>query len=253
MTDIKEISCGNWHTVGLKTDGSLIACGSNINGQCDFTGIKEKAKSISCGRYHSAVLLESGKVIIKGILEHESKVNDEENRPYLRQEDFPVVYKLMLDMFTRDWQKKNELIEHVSVGDELILKQYPGRDYDGGAVLNKNGDELGSIWSGYGNISLSMMPYIKATVETVKPLSTMRKGSKYAKMTIQLDYDSSLNQYSAGSANEITRASVSTWPPVVQIKSIFDAVIGITENNEMFLDGFCPCYDEEIRKLVGIG
>ena len=60
--NIKQISCGNWHTVGLKKDGTLVACGSNANGQCDVSDIPGRAVAVSCGRYHTAILLDNGHV-----------------------------------------------------------------------------------------------------------------------------------------------------------------------------------------------
>lgn len=39
-TDIVEIADGGFHTVGLKSDGTVVACGDNENGQCDVSGWK---------------------------------------------------------------------------------------------------------------------------------------------------------------------------------------------------------------------
>ena len=41
--DIVAISAGDYHTVGLKSDGTVVAVGRNEKGQCnvsDWTGIK---------------------------------------------------------------------------------------------------------------------------------------------------------------------------------------------------------------------
>lgn len=73
-TNIKEISCGNWHTAGLKKDGTLVACESNSNGQCDVEDVIGKA--VSCGRHHTAVLLDNGKVVIMDKLEQEAQSNN---------------------------------------------------------------------------------------------------------------------------------------------------------------------------------
>jgi len=42
-TDIVAISAGDYHTVGLKSDGTVVAVGNNDYGQCDvsdWTNIK---------------------------------------------------------------------------------------------------------------------------------------------------------------------------------------------------------------------
>lgn len=43
---------------------------------------------------------------------------------------------------------------------------------------------------------------------------------------------------------------VSTWPPIKKIKSIFDAVIGITEDGKIYMDGYCPLSKQEIKKIM---
>ena len=43
-----ELACGNFHTVGLKTDGTVVAVGPNSMGQCDvggWTNIQQVAAS----------------------------------------------------------------------------------------------------------------------------------------------------------------------------------------------------------------
>ena len=37
-TDIVAVSAGDYHTVGLKADGTVVAVGYNDNGQCDVDG-----------------------------------------------------------------------------------------------------------------------------------------------------------------------------------------------------------------------
>lgn len=46
------------------------------------------------------------------------------------------------------------------------------------------------------------------------------------------------------------QTNIESWPPVVKILSIFDAVAGITSDDELFVDGFCPCTKEEIVKAI---
>ena len=36
--DIVAVSAGQWHTVGLKVDGTVVTVGRNLAGQCDVSG-----------------------------------------------------------------------------------------------------------------------------------------------------------------------------------------------------------------------
>ena len=137
--NIKQISCGNWHTVGLTSGGELIACGSNENGQCDFSQITDTAIQISCGRYHTALLLASGRVVVCGHLEQQA---------------------------------------------------------------------------------------------------TMPQGRKKEAQNIdQIKY---------------TQTKHKDWTKIKKIISIYDAVAGLTEDNRLLIDGFCPCEENELRAMFGL-
>ena len=75
--DIKQISCGGYHTFILKTDGSIWACGWNNYGQLGLgttdtnahstftqvtTNINNDVKQIACGIYHTVILKTDGSV-----------------------------------------------------------------------------------------------------------------------------------------------------------------------------------------------
>jgi Trk K+ transport system NAD-binding subunit len=100
-----------------------------------------------------------------------------------------------------------------------------------------------------------LLKNIKVTADTVTPLSQRRKGSKYATMTIKLEYVQTEGKKKNGSRSKLSigdyqQTSVSLWPPVDRIISIFDAVIGVTSSGEYFVDGFCPCSEEDIQKII---
>lgn len=132
--DIAQISCGNWHTAGLTKEGTVVACGSNLSGQCDIPKLDEPATGISCGRYHTAILTKSGTVKIAG---------------ELAQEPFS------------------------------------------------------------------------------SPLKITRSKCNYKQTQVEL------------------------WPPVVRMKAVFDAVVGVTSSGEMLIDGFCPCSKEDLIRIMG--
>ena len=42
-----------------------------------------------------------------------------------------------------------------------------------------------------------------------------------------------------------TQTPVAHWPAIAQMCCIFDAVIGLDEDGELYIDGYCPCSDED--------
>lgn len=64
-TDIIAVSAGSTHTVGLKSDGSVIAIGSDEVGQCDVNAWQDII-AISAGREHTVGLKFDGTVVAVG-------------------------------------------------------------------------------------------------------------------------------------------------------------------------------------------
>lgn len=252
-TNIKQISCGNWHTVGLKKDGTVVVCGSNANGQCDISAIPGRAVAVSCGRYHTAILLDNGQVIIKGKLEQEAQTpNAEEGYP-LSVAEFPLVLDLGLNKNIAGWEKMNERIEHISAGDELTLRKVSKDGVVTLEVLNICGEKLGNLYFDRTKGLAKLLKNVKATVATVIPLSQRRKGSKYAIMTIRLDYeggDNKSEKKTSTTLGDYEQTRVASWPAVTKIKSVFDAVIGVTSDGKMFVDGFCPCSEADLMRIM---
>ena len=63
--DIMAISVGAAHTVGLKAEGTVVATGNNSNGQCDVGGWKDII-AISAGSTHTVGLKVDGTVVATG-------------------------------------------------------------------------------------------------------------------------------------------------------------------------------------------
>lgn len=59
------VDTGFYHTVALKADGTVLACGDNSCGQCDV-GSWKNVKEIAAGAYHTVALLEDGTVCVTG-------------------------------------------------------------------------------------------------------------------------------------------------------------------------------------------
>ena len=80
--DVKQIACGNGHTVILKNDGSVYSCGGNGSGQLGIgiggantnkstftkvtTNINNDVKQIACGNGHTVILKNDGSVLSCG-------------------------------------------------------------------------------------------------------------------------------------------------------------------------------------------
>lgn len=71
-TDVEMVSCGNEHTMILKTNGTLWACGDNTYGQLGTGDKMDKAEpvkilsniaSVSCGSNHTVAITDNGKVL----------------------------------------------------------------------------------------------------------------------------------------------------------------------------------------------
>lgn len=59
------IDVGFFHTVGLRADGSVLACGSNEFGQCDVADWTD-ITAVACGAYHTVGLRADGTVVAAG-------------------------------------------------------------------------------------------------------------------------------------------------------------------------------------------
>jgi hypothetical protein len=64
-TDIVQVAAGNWHTVGVKSDGTVVAVGANYNGQCDVSGWKDVVQ-VAGGWDHTVGLKSNGTVVAVG-------------------------------------------------------------------------------------------------------------------------------------------------------------------------------------------
>jgi Regulator of chromosome condensation (RCC1) repeat len=53
LTEVEQIAAGYFHTVGLKSDGSVTAFGENIYGQCLVPTPNADFVAVAAGGYHS--------------------------------------------------------------------------------------------------------------------------------------------------------------------------------------------------------
>jgi hypothetical protein len=249
--NVKAISCGNWHTVALLEDGTLVACGSNANGQCDVSNLEEEAVAVSCGRYHTAILMKSGKVEVRGTLEQEAKAPNTQEEVAFSPSDFPMVQNVRIDKYITGWEKINERIENVSIGEDLTLKKVSSDGDIYFEVVNSRGEKLGHLSTGRDKSLAKILRYIKVTAASVEPLSKRRAGTKYAALSVNLEYvESEENRKAAAKSASVIGDYVQSnhihWSSVKKIISVFDAVAGLDDNDNILVDGFCPCSEADL-------
>ena len=63
--DIVAVSAGDDHTVGLKSNGTVVAVGNNTSGQCKVSGWRDIV-AVSVGTYHTVGLKSDGTVVAVG-------------------------------------------------------------------------------------------------------------------------------------------------------------------------------------------
>jgi len=64
-TDICQVAASGWHTVGLKEDGTVVAVGENYDGQCEVGGWADIVQ-VAAGWYHTVGLKSDGTVVATG-------------------------------------------------------------------------------------------------------------------------------------------------------------------------------------------
>ena len=64
-TDIVAVAAGNYHTVGLKSDGTVVAAGYNSNGQCNVSKWTDIV-AVAAGEEHTIGLKSDGTVVAAG-------------------------------------------------------------------------------------------------------------------------------------------------------------------------------------------
>ena len=68
-TDIVAVAAGSLHTVGLRSDGTVVATGSNYYGQCDVDSWTDIV-AVAPGIWHTVGLRNNGAVVAKGLNVH---------------------------------------------------------------------------------------------------------------------------------------------------------------------------------------
>ena len=67
--ELTGISCGDWHTVAVRSDGSVCAAGNNTAGQCEVNRWHDIV-AIAAGAAHTVGLRADGGVVATGSNSH---------------------------------------------------------------------------------------------------------------------------------------------------------------------------------------
>ncbi len=65
--DVVQAAAGAEHTVGLKSDGTVLAAGSNANGQCEVSGWRDVV-CVAAGEYYTLGIQSDGTLLVAGKL-----------------------------------------------------------------------------------------------------------------------------------------------------------------------------------------
>ena len=106
------------------------------------------------------------------------------------------------------------------------------------------------------NRAIINAPETKPSLTNIPTSSSFaNKEEESAAMTIRLDYvgaDNKAEKKASTTLGDYEQTKVASWPAVTKIKSVFDAVIGVTSDGKMFVDGFCPCSEADLMRIMGL-
>lgn len=247
-TGIHAVACGDWHSVGLKEDGTLISCGSNANRQCNVSNLRNSVHQISCGRYHTAILYKDGTIDVRGKLEHLIEDRFLEKNVNITGATYPVFRSVE----GSSSKKRNRRIEDTSVGDFLELRideDNPSYYPVGIEILNRNGESLGYLEDD-NTMPITMIARditkLKAYAESVTPLSKQYPGARYALLTVRIEESSQINS----DMPQYHQIPYSSWHDIVEMCSVHDAVVGKDFHGEIFVDGDPGCSVHEMNSFL---
>lgn len=63
--EVTAVAAGDWHSVGLRADGTVVAAGNNRRGQCNVTGWRQ-VRGIAAGYLHTIAVTHHGQVLATG-------------------------------------------------------------------------------------------------------------------------------------------------------------------------------------------
>ena len=188
-------SCISW--LNISVDSLVEAMGKNPFDQHDVKICSSLIPEIHASDYQSIDKTTSG---------HLFDYQDEEDDEYTAEVDIhqsiPKVlerFPLVMSIEGTRYEGRIERIEDIQVGDSVVLASDWTNPYFSPCaieVFNERGKTLGNLSIDYflsnNHLTLGLLlPYTKATVASVTPLSQRRRGSKYALMDVKIELNES--------------------------------------------------------------
>lgn len=129
--DIAAIECGNNHVVGLKSDGTVIASGSNNNGQCNVMGWNNVSK-IYAHKNTTIAIKKDGTILATGEIKNYSELRklkdvkevfcNEYNEYYALLNDGTITAKEKVGVKDNKLAEPGSASEYVELSIDTILK-----------------------------------------------------------------------------------------------------------------------------------
>jgi alpha-tubulin suppressor-like RCC1 family protein len=216
--DKMDISAGNYHTIGLKRDGTVVAVGNNNYGQLNVSGWKDIV-SISAGNNHTVGLKRDGTVVAVGNENYYGQLNVSNWKD--------IVSISAGDNYTIGL-KKDGTVEAVGVNGEGQIDVSNWKDIvaiSAGVIstvgLKSDGTVVGVGYNGCGQLNVSNWNDVVAI-------------SAEANYTVGLKADGTVV---AVGENSYGQLNVSTWKDIVAISAKGSVTIGLKRDGTVVAVG----------------
>lgn len=187
---VVQVACGALHTVALLEDGSVLACGSNVNGQCDIDLQGKMAISISCGLYHTEIKLADDSIIVCGTVDDGTdrelpmiKKAPKPPAPKIEESFQNIRFPISVEILGIGAFKSSTYIEELTVGEEVFLAKIDSNRFK---ILDSKNRVLGYFFANIARSLIDNIELLKAVVEKMTPLAKRRGDAKYPKLLVTL-------------------------------------------------------------------
>ncbi len=224
-SDIAAVSAGFAHTVGLRPDGTVVAVGSNEYGQCDVSDWTDIVE-VSAGWHNTVGLRSDGSVVSAGL------------RDYDEASDWTDIVAIS-DSDDVVGLRSDGTAVHAGVGILPDVSDWTGLVAVSAGVNHAVGlrsdDTVVALIRGYDNID-------KCDVADWSDITAVSAGCDH---TVGLRSDGTV---AAVGSNEYGQCDVSDWTDMVEVSAGFDHTVGLRSDGTVVAvgdnsDGQCDVTD----------